>query len=94
MYIFSVNARTITDIEGFSKGDEVPFIIYINFKDLYGAEKLCQLYLIQEGFDKPLIEKRKLIDPKYLNDSKLIEADPALKEALGSGYSIQIFTAH
>ena len=94
MYIFSVNATTTKDIDGFSKGDEVPFIIYINFKDLYGAEKLCHLYLLQEGFDNAFIEKRKLIAPKFLQDEKLIAADPALKEALGNGYSIQIFTAH
>ncbi|MBN4055538.1 hypothetical protein JYU12_02215 [bacterium AH-315-K03] len=94
MYIFSVNATATKDIEDFSKGDDVPFIIYINFKDLFGAEKLCHLYLAQEGFDKPSIKKRKLIEPKYLQDKKLINADPALKEALGSGYSIQIFTSH
>lgn len=94
MYIFSVNATSSRNIEGFAEGEQVPFIIYINFKDLYGAEKLCQLYLQQEGFRDPSIEKRKLIDAKFLNDNKAINADPALKEALNSGYSIQMFTAH
>ena len=94
MYVFSVNARTPKAIEGFSKGAEVPFIVYINFKDLFGAEQLCQLYLLQQGFEKPTIEKRKLIDDKFLQDPKLIAADPALKEALESGYSIQVFSSH
>ncbi len=94
MYVFSANARTPKAFDDFSKGAEVPFIVYINFRDLYGAEQLCQLYLTQQGFDKPAIEKRKLIEDKFLCDSKLIDADPALKEALNSGYSIQVFSSH
>ena len=94
MYVFSVNARTPKALEGFDKGAEVPFIIYVNFKDLFGAEHLCHAYLKQQGFDHPSVEKRKLIEDKFLVDQKLIDADPALKEALTSGYSIQIFSAH
>ncbi len=94
MYVFSVNARTSHAIDGFAEGEEVPFILYINFKDLFGAEQLCRLYLLQQGFEKPVIEKRKLIDAKFLTDPKLIAADPALKEALDTGYSIQVFSAH
>jgi hypothetical protein len=94
MYIFSVNANTTKDIEDFPKGAEVPFIIYINFKDLFGAEQLCRSYLIQQGFERPTIEKRKLIEEQFLNNKKLIDADPALKEALNTGYSIQIYSAH
>lgn len=94
MYVFSVNARTSKAIEDFNKGDEIPFIVYINFKDLYGAEQLCRIYLIHQGFEKPVIEKRKLIEDRFLQDQKLINADNALKEALDSGYSIQIFSAH
>lgn len=94
MFIFSVNATTPKAIDDFAKGAEVPFIIYINFKDLFGAEQLCRSYLLQQGFERPAIEKRKLIDEKFLNDQKLIDADPALKEALNSGYSIQVFSSH
>ena len=94
MYVFSVNARTPKALEGFDKGAEVPFILYINFKDLFGAEHLCHAYLKQQGFAEPLIEKRKLIEDKFLIDQKLIDADPALKEALNTGYSIQIFSTH
>jgi hypothetical protein len=94
MYVFSVNARTPKAFEGFAKGAEVPFIVYINFKDLFGAEQLCQIYLKQQGFERPAIEKRKLIGEKFLVDQKLIDADIALKEALTSGYSIQIYSSH
>lgn len=94
MYIFSVNASTPNAFEGFAKGAEVPFIIYINFKDLFGAEQLCKAYLAQQGFERPVIEKRKLIEDKFLQNQKLIDADPALSEALKSGYSIQIYSAH
>ena len=94
MYVFSANARTPKAFEDFPKNAEVPFILYINFKDLYGAEQLCKLYLRQQGFEGPTIEKRKLIDDQFLNDPKLVQADPALKEALETGYSIQIFSAH
>ena len=94
MYVFSANARTPKAFDDFKKGAEVPFIVYINFRDLFGAEQLCQLYLAQQGFEKPVIDKRKLIGDKFLQDKKLIDADPALKEALSSGYSIQIFSSH
>lgn len=94
MYVFSANARAGKSFEDFRQGDEVPFIVYINFKDLFGAEQLCQLYLLQQGFEQPSIDKRKMIEHKYLSDQKLIDADPALKEALDSGYSIQLFSAH
>lgn len=94
MYVFSANARSNKDFDSFRQGDDVPFIVYINFKDLFGAEQLCQLYLLQQGFENPSIDKRKMIENKFLSDPKLIAADPALKEALDSGYSIQLFSAH
>jgi hypothetical protein len=94
MYVFSANANTDKILGDFKAGDEVPFIVYINFKDLFGAEQLCRLYLLQQGFTQPKIEKRKLIDAQFLQNQKLIDADQALKDALDSGYSIQIFNAH
>lgn len=80
--------------DNFASGDEVPFIVYIHFKDLFGAEQLCRAYLIQQGFNHPKIDKRKLIEERYLNNQTLIDADSALKEALQTGYSIQVFSAH
>ena len=94
MYVFSINARTPKPFEDFPKGSEIPFIVYINFKDLYGAELLCNSYLQQQGFEKVAIKKRKLIEPKFLQNQKLIDADPALNEALKTGYSIQVFSSH
>lgn len=94
MYVFSANACAGKDFDSFRQGDNVPFIVYINFKDLFGAEQLCQIYLLQQGFENPSIDKRKMIENKFLSDQKLIDADPALKEALNSGYSIQLFSAH
>jgi hypothetical protein len=94
MYVFSVNGTAPTDFDGFQQGDSVPFIVYINFRDLFGAEQLCKLYLNQQGFVDVNIEKRKMIEPKYLSNKKLLNADPSLKEALDSGYAIQVFSAH
>lgn len=94
MYVFSANAHTPKAFDEYPEGSEVPFILYINFKDLYGAEQLCKLYLLQQGFERPTIDKRKLIEERFLQDEKLVEADTALKEALETGYSIQIFSAH
>lgn len=94
MYVFSANAKTLKAFDEFVAGDEIPFIVYINFKDLYGAEQLCQLYLQKNGFTEAVIEKRKLIEPRFMEDPKLIDADTSLREAINSGYSIQVFSAH
>lgn len=94
MYVFSVSAKTRKAIEGFAADDQLPFIIYINFKDLLGAEQLCHLYLEKGGFYDIVIEKRKMIAEKYLQDNQYLDADKALKEAFESGYSVQLFAAH
>lgn len=94
MYIFSVTAKNRKDIEGFKKDSTVPFIAYIQFKDLFGAEKLCQLYIMQEGFYDVQIEKRQLINPAKVDaapDSNMIKMIKAAEEG---GYSIQLFSAH
>jgi hypothetical protein len=93
MYVFSVTARARLDIDDFCKGQQVPFIVYINFKDLYGAEKLCQIFVIKEGFYDVVIEKRKFITEKSLADENIVMADKALQEAIKSGYAIQMFSA-
>lgn len=94
MYVFSVSAKTNKAIDGFNQDDIVPFIVYINFKDLSGAEKLCQLYVQQQDFYDVVIEKRKLIEDKFLSNQKLIDADKALKDAIDTGYAIQVFNSH
>lgn len=67
------------------------FIVYINFLDLFGAEQLCKIYLMQSGFTDVDIEKRKFFSREKLEDKDLLLADPALKEALESGYMIRMF---
>lgn len=94
MYVFSANAKATQAFDEFAAGDEVPFIVYINYQDLYGAEQLCKIYLLQQGFAEPHIDKRKRIEDRYLNNPKVVDADPTLKEALTTGYSIQVFAAH
>jgi hypothetical protein len=94
MYIFSANAKTRNDIEGFPADSEVPFIVYISFKDQLGAEHLCKLYLMREGFYDVSIENRKLISEKYLSNKKLVAHDRPLREAIKSGYFIQLFESH
>lgn len=94
MYAFSVNAKTREDIEGFEADAVVPFIVYINFLDLFGAEQLCKLYLVRAGFYEVTIDKRKLIEEKFLSDQRLIDADKHLADALNTGYAIQLFEAH
>jgi len=94
MYVFSANAKTRQDIEGFAADSEVPFIVYINFKDLLGAEQLCKLYLMKEGFYDIDIKNRKAIADKYLKNKKLVAHDKPLREALNSGYMIQLFESH
>ena len=94
MYVFSANAKTRRAIPGFAADEEAPFIVYINFKDLFGAERLCELYLMKEGFYDVQIEKRKQIGDAYLANESLVKADKSLHEAVTSGYSIQLFEAH
>ncbi len=94
MFIFSVSAKARKAMDGITIGQIVPFIVYINFKDALGAEKLCQLYLLRAGFTDVDIEKRKALDDKLFQNSKIVNADSALKEALDRGYSIQLFDLH
>lgn len=92
MYIFSASAKTRKAIDGFRADEQVPFIVYIDFKDLFGAEKLCQLYLLNEGFYEVKIEKRKMVPEETL--LPMIDKDKAIQEALETGYMIQMFDAH
>lgn len=93
MFIFSASAKSKKEQPGFKIGDSIPFIVYIDFKDMFGAEKLAQILLFKEGFHDIHIEKRKLI-PNDKLDAEMVKNDKALAEALDSGYMIQMFDAH
>lgn len=91
MYIFSANGTARDDRHGFKQGQRAPFIVYINFIDLFGAEQLCKVYLMRAGFTDITIDKRKRVDDKLLKDERVVQADKALREALEAGYMIQLF---
>lgn len=91
MFVFSASAKAREAKEGVEIGEQVPFIVYVNFQDLFGAEQLCKIYLMRAGFTEIDIENRKMIQPKLLKDKRVVAADKALKEALDSGYMIQMF---
>ncbi|GAB3371432.1 hypothetical protein NCG89_04400 [Spongiibacter taiwanensis] len=95
MFLFSVNAVSKSTQGDFKEGEDVPFIVYIHFADLFGAEQLAKLLVMREGFRDVKIEKRKHLDDKVLmdNDSGL-GRDPQIQEALKKGYCIQAFSAH
>jgi hypothetical protein len=91
MYIFSANATAKVAREDVEPGQRVPFIVYINFIDLFGAEQLCKIYLMRAGFTDIEIEKRKFVPKTLLDDERVISADKALREAVESGYMIRMF---
>ncbi|MGN0921275.1 MAG: hypothetical protein ACI4NJ_06075 [Cellvibrio sp.] len=94
MFIFSANGRAKKDIDDIKEGQSVPFIVYINFVDLFGAEHLCKLFLMRSGFGDIEIEKRKMVPSSLLADPRVIAADDALSEAVKTGYYIQVFDEH
>jgi hypothetical protein len=91
MYIFSVNATTKKARDHLQEGQRVPFIVYIHFIDLFGAEQLCKIYLMRAGFTDIEIEKRKLVPSHLIKDERVVTADKAMAEAIKSGYMIQMF---
>jgi hypothetical protein len=66
-------------------------LLFINFKDLFGAEHLCKLYLMRAGFIEIQIENRKLVPSNLTSDPRVVAADKAMAEALKDGYMIQMF---
>lgn len=94
MYLFSVNATSRETNGEFAQGEEVPFIVYIDFKDLFGAEKLAQILLIRQGFSDVKIEKRKFISGEQLAANTAYSKDPHMVEAGEKGYYLQAFNAH
>lgn len=91
MYIFSANGTAKKAREGVKEGQRVPFIVYIDFIDMFGAEQLCKVYLMRAGFTDIEIEKRKLVPSNLTSDPRVIAADKAMAEAVKSGYMIQMF---
>lgn len=89
MYLFSINATSRQDQGDFKAGEECPFIAYINFIDLFGAEQLATLYLMKEGFRDIKILKR-----RFLTGDTLQSDDPQIAEALKKGYCLQAFSSH
>ncbi|MDO3382182.1 hypothetical protein [Gilvimarinus algae] len=92
MYIFSADATARKDIdEDVKQGQTVPFIVYIHFADLFGAEQLCKIYLMRAGFTDIKIHNRKAVAASLLQDERVVAADKALSEAVEGGYHIQMF---
>ncbi len=91
MYIFSANGKAKKARDGAKEGQVMPFIVYINFIDLFGAEQLCKVYLMRAGFTEIEIEKRKLVPSNLTGDPRVVMADKAMAEAIKTGYMIQMF---
>ena len=92
MYLFSCTATAKKVLPGINIGDKKPFIVYIHFADLLGAEHLCKLYLMVEGFHQIQIEKRKQLATEQVIG--LQEHDEDIREALKTGFQIRMFESH
>lgn len=89
MFIFSVTAKTRSAIEGFERGASAPFIVYIDFQDLMGAEYLARYYVAKEGFYEITVDKRRQLERDKL--AEFANKNEQVKEALKTGYAIQLF---
>lgn len=92
MYLFSCTATAKKAFDDIQIGEQKPFIIYIDFADLFGAEHLCKLYLMAEGFHQIVIEKRKQISNEQV--ISLQEHDEDINEALNTGFHLRMFESH
>jgi len=92
MYVFSAAANASRDHADIKTGEQGLFIVYIDFKDLFGAETLCKVLIMREGFTDVEIEKRQWLTPEKCQDKRILDADKSLKEALDSGFAIQLFS--
>ncbi|NIB44004.1 hypothetical protein HBA55_30660 [Pseudomaricurvus alkylphenolicus] len=92
MYVFSASAIATKDFDDLKAGDKALFIVYINFKDLFGAETLCKVLTMREGFKDVEIEKRQWLTPEKVQDERIQAADKGLREALQTGFAIQMFS--
>jgi len=94
MYIFSVTATARKDTADAKQGEQRPFIVYINFADLFGAQALVQAYLLNAGYGQVQFDDQKHIDPSKLNEHAKVAANQQLSDALTHGYSVQLFESH
>ena len=91
MFVFSCSAETKVDREDLKQGERAPFMVYINYADLFGAEQLGQMYLMREGFTNIEMEKRKFIQAATVEKLKFKEKD--IQEAMKDGFFIRMFEA-
>lgn len=91
MFVFSCNATAKTDLAEVKQGETLLFMVYINYADLFGAEQLCQMYLMREGFTNIEMEKRKFIQAATVEKLKFKEKD--IQEAMKDGFFIRMFEA-
>lgn len=89
MFIFSVTAKAKDGIEGFEKGAPAPFIVYVDFQDLVGAEYLARFYVTKEGFYDVAVDKRRQLKRDKL--AGFAKKNAQVKEAMKTGYAIQLF---
>jgi len=89
MYIFSITAKAKNAIDGFEPGDSAPFIVYVDFQDLVGAEYLARYYISKEGFYEITVDKRRQLERDKL--ANFAKKNKQVKEALKTGYAIQLF---
>ena len=89
MFVFSVTAKAKSDIDGFERVESAPFIFYIDFQDLVGAEYLARYYVTKEGFYEVTVDKRRQLERDKL--AGFAKKNKQVKEALKTGYVIQLF---
>ena len=94
MYILSITATVRVDHDGLTAGTTRPFIVYVNFPDLFGARALAQAYLLRAGFHKLRFDDQKHLSEAQLNDHAKVAGNSQIVEALSHGYSIQMFESH
>lgn len=92
MYLFSCNATAKQAMADVAKGETMPFIAYVDFADLFGAEYLCKLYLMRAGFVNVEIEKRKHLPAETVAEMKAKDTD--IQQALKHGYHLRMFDRH
>ena len=92
MYLISCSATAKKALEEVEEGEVMPFIVYINFADIFGAEYLCKLYLMRAGFGDVVLEKRKQLTEEQVQNMQ--ENDSDIQEAIKSGYCIRMFDSH
>ena len=67
----------------------MPLIVYVDYKDVTGAEYLAKFYVAKERFFEVVVDKRRLL--KADGVKKLSKTNSQVKEAIKTGYAIQLF---